>query len=248
MRQSTVARLLLFLGVSGLATVDAEAADPVIAVVPFGSPSEQNLLNLRRNAQPAYIAQLAQSGRVSIVDERSLRRGLNRIRVKKGGLLRPNKAKQLGLFLKADYILSGSLTFIGDRYTMTTHLTNVRTMELELNDSIDFRNARKFRLAIRASVEKILSLLTGTQKPTKKHGANNKRSLEKDQAYASLFLDLGHQLRLESNGEPVEHQLFIGHAGSRSEARTLLELWNLESSSPINGGFGQKERMEQLSS
>ena len=171
MRISTVAMLVLLVGPQAIATVEAHAGKPLVVVIPFGSPKNQDFSNLGRNAQPAYIDLFSKSGKLSVVEERSLRRAMASLGIKKSGLLRPNKAKQLGQLLQADYILSGALTFFGNTYTMTTHLTNARTAENELTEMVDFRNARKFRVIIQNSAQKMLSLMVSAGPKRKKHGA-----------------------------------------------------------------------------
>ena len=206
MRLSTVVMLVLLVGPPGITTVEAHAAKPLVAVIPFGSPENQNFSNLGRNAQPAYIAHFINSGKVAVVNERALRRAVSGLGVKKSGLLHPNKAKQLGQLLKADYILTGALTFFGNTYTMTTHLINARTAENEQTEVVDFRNARKFRVIIHSSAQKMISLMVSAGSKIKKHGA------------FKSFRRLGGDLETYSLQESeMEKLCFHGQGWSRSK-------------------------------
>lgn len=147
----------------------AVASKPVIAVLPFSSPNRGNLGAMGRNAQPTFVTQFVKSGKVSVVNERVLQRAMRKARYAKRGVVSKEKAQELGKLLKADFLLSGHLSFVGDAFTMTTQLTNVKTAEIVLADDVDFRNRRKFRLAVRSSAGRMLSLITGDGRSEKSH-------------------------------------------------------------------------------
>ena len=147
----------------------ADAAKPVIAVLPFASPNRGNLGAMGRNAQPTFVTQFVKSGKVSVVNERVLQRAMRKARYAKRGVVSKEKAQELGKLLKADFLLSGNLSFVGDSFTMTTQLTNIKTAEIVLADDVDFRNRRKFRLAVRSSAQRMLALITGESRAEKSH-------------------------------------------------------------------------------
>ena len=161
--------VLSLIWVSLFSSPPAEAAKPVIAVLPFASPNRGNLGSMGRNVQPTFITQFVNSGKVSVVDERALQRAMRKARYQKRRPKSKAQTQELGKLLKADYLLSGKLTFIGDSFTMTTQLTNVKTAEVILADDVDFRNRRKFRLAIRSAAQRMLALITGEGRTEKTH-------------------------------------------------------------------------------
>ena len=161
--------VIALIWVSLFPSLPADAAKPVIAVLPFASSNRGNLGSMGRNVQPTFVTQFVNSGKVSVVDERALQRAMRKARYQKRRPASRSQTQELGKLLKADYLLSGKLTFVGDSFTMTTQLTNVKTAEVILADDVDFRNRRKFRLAIRSSAQRMLALITGEGRVEKTH-------------------------------------------------------------------------------
>ncbi|MBI2372957.1 MAG: hypothetical protein HYV07_03050 [Deltaproteobacteria bacterium] len=148
------------------------AADKkIVAVLPFGSPNEHNLGEMGNNAQPTFITQLIKSQKVRVVDEKRADEAAKRFDKEASGLFDPNKVRQIGKFLKADYVLAGKLSVTGDAFTMTVHVTNVETLEIELADDVDFRDVNQFRVAVRTSADKIASMIAGEGRQDGKHEA-----------------------------------------------------------------------------
>lgn len=148
----------------------ADAADkPVVAVLPFGSPTRYS--ELGRNAQPTFITQLVKSKKVRVVDEKRAKNAVRRFEREMTGLYDSSKIKQMGRFLKADYVVSGMIAHTGDAFTMTIHLTNVETLELEMAEDIDFRHQGKMRVAVRTLAKKVAALASGGTAKKGRHEA-----------------------------------------------------------------------------
>src|ERR1044071_7674488 len=113
---------------------DARAGDDrkVVAVLPFGSPNNHSLGLMGDNAQPTFITELVKSKKVRVVDEKRADDAVKRFERDMHGLYDSSKIKQMGKFLKADYVVSGQISYTGDAFTMTVHVTNVETLELEM--------------------------------------------------------------------------------------------------------------------
>lgn len=155
-----------------MAVAPAASADkPVIAVLPFGSPNDHNLGNMGRNAKPTFVTELVKSGKVRVVNEKMMQKAVKRFERQMTGLVDQKNAKQIGKFLNADYVLAGKLSFTGDAFTMTVHVTNVESLEIEFADDVDFRNASKFRVAVRTAAKKIVAAVTGEGRAKGKHEA-----------------------------------------------------------------------------
>lgn len=149
---------------------DALAQDKkVVAVLPFGSPTRYSAMG--RNAQPTFITELVKSRKVRVVNEKRARNAVKRFEREMTGLYEQKKIRQIGRFLKADYVVSGQISHTGDAFTMTVHVTNVETLELEMAEDVDFRNQKKMRRAVRSAASKIAGLISGTGSAGKKSDA-----------------------------------------------------------------------------
>lgn len=149
----------------------ADDEKKTVAVLEFGSPNDHNLGLMGRNAQPTFITELVKSKKVKVVDEKRMDDAIKRFEKGQSGLMDPKKVKQIGKFLNADYVVAGTLSFTGDAFTMTVHVTNVETLELELADDVDFREIDQFRVAVRTSAKKIAGLVSGEGAAKGKHEA-----------------------------------------------------------------------------
>lgn len=171
MRKFSFVAAAAVVGAAALAPVSsAQAADKkVVAVLPFGSPTAYS--SMGRNAQPTFITQLVKSRKVRVVDEKRARNAVKRFEREMTGLYDSSKIKQMGRFLKADYVVSGMIAHTGDAFTMTVHLTNVETLELEMAEDIDFRHKGKMRVAVRTLAKKVAALASGGEAKKGRHEA-----------------------------------------------------------------------------
>ncbi|MCC7385266.1 MAG: hypothetical protein IT384_25685 [Deltaproteobacteria bacterium] len=175
----TTQRMTTALGVfamtSALAFVSRADAAPdekkVVAVLEFGSPNNHSLGMMGHNAQPTFITELVKSKKVRVVDEKRADDAVKRFERDMSGLMDSSKVKQIGKFLKADYVVFGQISFTGDAYTMTVHVTNVETLELEMAEDVDFRDEQKFRVAVRTAGKKIADTISGGSSSRGKHEA-----------------------------------------------------------------------------
>lgn len=142
----------------------------VVAVLPFGSPARWS--EMGRNAQPTFITELVKSRKVRVVNERRAGAAARRFaREQTSGLYDTKKVRQIGRFLKADYVVSGQVSALGDAFSMTVHVTNVETLELEMAEDVDFRNVQKMRIAVRTAAKKIAGLISGREAKSGRHEA-----------------------------------------------------------------------------
>lgn len=146
---------------AGLCSSSATAADDkkVVAVLPFSSPTSYSQMG--RNAQPTFITELVKSRKVRVVDEKRATTAVKRFEREMTGLYEQKSIRQIGRFLKADYVVSGQISHTGDAFTMTVHVTNVETLELEMAEDVDFRDSKKMRRAVRSAAKQIAGLISG---------------------------------------------------------------------------------------
>jgi TolB-like protein len=156
-----LACLTIALAISVPTLASAQQEKKVVAVLPFASPNDHSLGKMGDNAQPTFITELVKSKKVKVVDEKRLGDAVKRFARDMTGIMDQSKVKQIGKFLKADYVVAGSLSFTGDTFTMTVHVTNVETLELEMAEDTDFRDIDKMRIAVRANAKKIADLVSG---------------------------------------------------------------------------------------
>jgi TolB-like protein len=140
-----------------------------VAVMPFGSPTRWS--EMGNNAQPTFITELVKSKKVRVVDEKRADQAALKFAKESSGLYDQSKVKQIGKFLKADYVLSGQVSHTGDAFTMTVHVTNVETLELEMAEDVDFRDVGKMRVAVRDAAKKIAGQISGEEAKSGKHEA-----------------------------------------------------------------------------
>ncbi|MBK8014139.1 MAG: hypothetical protein IPK13_22670 [Deltaproteobacteria bacterium] len=159
------------LPLAGAAPSSSKSKDDlkVVAVVPFGSPSRYS--EMGRNAQPTFITELVKSKKVRVVDEKRTKGVVDRFAREMSGMYDPKKIRQIGKFLKADYVVSGQISDTGDAFTMTVHVTNIETLELEMAEDVDFRGAAKMRVAVRTAAKKIAGLISQDEAGSGRHEA-----------------------------------------------------------------------------
>lgn len=164
---------LATLTLSSLPAAAAPGADDkkVVAVLEFGSPNDHNLGMMGHNAQPTFITELVKSKQVRVVDEKRADDALKRFEKGMAGLYDQAKVKQIGKFLNADYVVSGQVSFGGDAFIMTVHVTNVETLEMEFAEDVEFRDIDKFRLAVKANAKRIAGQISGQGGAKGKHEA-----------------------------------------------------------------------------
>lgn len=157
--------ILLGLNVVLMEAVNAEPEDStsgdkkVVAVFPFTSPTEYNAMG--RNAQETFITQLVKTQKVRVIQATEVGKMLRRRSLHWTGTIEPQMLKSAGKWLKASYILAGKVRWGGDAYILSAHVMNVKTLETTMAEDVDFRDATKMRVAVRALAKKIAGTISG---------------------------------------------------------------------------------------
>jgi len=154
--------LLAVLTAPAVARADVEppAGKPVVAVLPFTSPTRYNLMG--RNAQEAFVTQLVKTRKLRVIQATMVSRMLRRHGLHWTGTVDPRILKAAARWLKADYMMAGKLRYGGDAFVLSVHVMNVRTLETTMAEDVDFRDSRKMRVAVRVAAKKIAGSVTGT--------------------------------------------------------------------------------------
>ena len=96
--------LLLLAPGTGLADVEPPAGKPVVAVLPFTSPTPYSMMG--RNAQEAFVTQLVNTRKLRVVQASMVTRMLRRHGLHWTGTVDPRLLKAAGQWLKADYVMA----------------------------------------------------------------------------------------------------------------------------------------------
>lgn len=162
MNRTGAIALLALIATSSAARADVEppAGKPVVAVLPFSSPTRYNLMG--RNAQETFVTQLVKTGKLRVIQATMVSRMLRRHGLHWTGALDPRILKAAARWLKADYMLAGKVRHGGDAFVLSAHVMNVRTLETTMAEDVDFRDAGKMRIAVRVLAKKIAGQVSGS--------------------------------------------------------------------------------------
>jgi TolB-like protein len=150
----------LLVAATAAADVEPPAGKPVVAVLPFSSPHPYSVMG--RNSQDTFVTQLVKTRKLRVIQASMVQRMLRRRGLRWTGTVDPQILKAAGQWLKADYVLAGKLRWGGDAFILSAHVMNVRTLETTMAEDVDFRNARKMRVAVRVAAKKIAGSISGT--------------------------------------------------------------------------------------
>jgi TolB-like protein len=144
----------------------AASEKKIVAVLPFLSPVRWSAMG--KNAQSTFVTKLVQARKVRVIQATMVSRMLRRRGLHWTGTVDPQLLKAAGRWLKADYVLSGKVRYAGDAYVLSAHVMDVKTLETVFAQDVDFRNASKMRIAVRALAKKIAGQISGSGSKTSK--------------------------------------------------------------------------------
>jgi len=158
----TATRLLvaaLVLGtVMGTLIVPAQAGKKkVVAVLPFDSHHHSTW---GRNAAEYLETLLVEKGKFRVVDRKHLSRVIKEHELGQMGLT--EMSKELGRFIEADYLLGGSISALGDSYSLNAKMIDMETAEIVVAKSTTFKNLSKLRKACQFVTKALAQRAYGT--------------------------------------------------------------------------------------
>ena len=152
-----VAALVMGTAIAGF-TATVKAGDKkVVAVLPFES---HNYSSWGQNAAEYLETLLVESGKFRVVDRKHLSRILKEHELGQMGLT--EMSKELGRFIEADYLLGGSITPLGDSYSLNAKLIDMETAEIVVAKSTTFKNLSKLRRACQFVTKALAQRVYGT--------------------------------------------------------------------------------------
>ena len=114
--------LLTLLSASGAFAAESQAKAPVtVAVLPFSMHAPPDLAYLQDGVRDMLTSRLAWEGKVQVVDRNSVSQAMKGSK----GDLPPEEAKRIGKSLKADYVLFGSLTALGQSVSIDAKMASI---------------------------------------------------------------------------------------------------------------------------
>jgi TolB-like protein len=133
---------------------------PVVAVMPFSSPTRYNLMG--RNSEETFVTKLVQTRKLRVIQSSMVKRMLRKHHLRWTGTVDHRVLKAAQRWLKADFVMAGKLRYGGDAYILSVHVMDVNTLETTMAQDVDFRNTRKMRVAVRVAAKKIAAVVSGT--------------------------------------------------------------------------------------
>lgn len=160
-----LAVLFIFAGASTAIAADPKNKDEkkIIAVLPFDNEGDKAW---GRNAAEYLETLIVEAGKMRVVERKKLDKVLNEHAMGQFGLTQT--AKQLGKFMAVDYLLGGSITPVGDSYSLNAKLIEIETAEIEVAKSVTFKDLSKLRWACSIIVSAISDRLYGSGTGTSK--------------------------------------------------------------------------------
>ncbi len=125
------------------------AKTPVIGIAPF--EMQDSYYSWRNNISDYFSIQLLETKAFKIVeiDSAKLSKFEKEQKIKADSIDSDQEALKLGKFIGADYIIFGSLAYLGESYTITAKVINIETREIEFGKSVEFRQKEQLRIAIK---------------------------------------------------------------------------------------------------
>jgi len=120
-----------------------------VAVLDFESPVEKQYFDMGKSASDYLTAQLAEIGAYRVIERSKLEKILKEHELGMMGVVDPDKVKQMGKFLSADYILMGNITFLGDSFSINGRIVDVETGEIIGAKSSVFKDPTQLRVAVK---------------------------------------------------------------------------------------------------
>ncbi len=150
--------LAVAVSVSFVFSASAVAADKkIVAVLPFDS---EGAPAWGKRAAQYLETLLVESGKFRVVERKKLQRILKEHELGQMGLT--EMAKSLGSFVETDYLLGGSITPLGDSYSLNAKLIDIESAEIVYAKSTTFKNLKRLRKACQIVVKALAQRVYGT--------------------------------------------------------------------------------------
>jgi len=133
-----------------------------IAVVPFVNTSAGNHLDYLEDAVPKMIVtDLKQSTWLTVVTRDNLQPVLDELKLEASDLVDPAKASEVGKFLNADLILTGSILAIGNELRFDIHVIDVTTTEVVAGEKVNGAGESEVMAMVDSVSTRVIASLTG---------------------------------------------------------------------------------------
>lgn len=133
-----------------------------IAVVPFVNTSSGGHLDYLEDAVPKMVVtDLKQSTWLTVVTRDNLEEVLEELKLETSDLVDPEKASEVGKFLNADLILTGSILAISNELRFDVHVIDVTTAEVVVGEKVSGSGEGEVMAMVDDVSTRVISGLTG---------------------------------------------------------------------------------------
>ncbi|MDD5222738.1 MAG: CsgG/HfaB family protein [bacterium] len=207
-----------------------------IAVLDFESPVEKQYFDMGKSASDYLTAQLAEIGSYRVIERSKLEKILKEHELGMLGVVDPDKVKQMGKFLSADYILMGNITFLGDSFSINGRMVDVETGEIVGAKSSVFKDPTQLRVA----VKNLARALSDLAKP--------KSGGQSGQSSAELFMGVSSRDFYDSAEALIREiaAIEVYVVGSITEVNTLDRKVKVASSMKTGAREGLRLKVQKL--
>ena len=157
-------------------------AETVIAVADFTGGDKE----LGRFLSETLLTQLAQSGKIALVERTEIRQALSELKLQSTGLFEPQQIKKIGKMLSADCVVVGSYLVRDEQLIVNARLLDVKTGRLISGGATSVSGNRSDLLTLTAKLARQLhQRLTGTVLNLEGTGESGSRSVKSTLAVQS---------------------------------------------------------------
>lgn len=112
-----------------------------IAVVDFENHTgDAGYDNLKRGISESLMTKLARRPEFTLVERTQLDKALKEVGFSQSVYADPNKAKQIGKMINADYIVTGDVVKAGNRFEINARMIEVETAKVLVTESYNFQS------------------------------------------------------------------------------------------------------------
>ncbi|MBN2693051.1 hypothetical protein JXR93_00185 [bacterium] len=128
------------------------AKTSVVGVAPIENKGLKNYHSMIGDATDYFTATLLETNAVKIVtiDDKKMKEFTKQFTLQEIGVISSEEeAKEFGKFLGVDYMLYGSLAYLGEAFVLTMKAYNIETRELVFAKTVEFRQEKQYKVAVK---------------------------------------------------------------------------------------------------
>ncbi len=135
-----------------LISISIFAKTPIVGIAPIENKGLKSYHSIVGDATDYFSVVLLETKAVRIVtaDEKKMKQFGQQFTLQELGVISTeDEAKEFGKFLGVDYILYGSLAYLGEAFVLTMKAYNIETRELVFAKTVEFRQDKQYKVAVK---------------------------------------------------------------------------------------------------